>query len=179
MEVASDRQTGISPPSIVNTLWVVIAVAVISGALRFAIWAANWIVLWYLYGSARVKHDHLRMVRIKPNLVVSNGDVLHGFGFCHYLVSMAIWLILALSLLTLIFYKLIPKRLQMLLTEKKKHEIAAWALLIVVPLAILVTAVLPFGVAMTLAALFTLVPLAWMRRIQLPCDFHSDRIENP
>ena len=54
------------------------------------------------------RHDHLRIIKIKPELVVSNGDVLRGYGFYHYLVGMAIWLPLTVGLLMLIYYTLLP-----------------------------------------------------------------------
>ena len=63
----------------VPALWLVGGMALLSGSLRFALWAADELTLLYLYGAATVKHDHLRMLRTKP-LSVSNGDVLRGMA---------------------------------------------------------------------------------------------------
>lgn len=148
----------------------VLWMAVITGAMRFAEWSAGWITLWYLYGWARVQHDHLRMLRTKP-LRVSNGDVLAGMGEVHFVVGVVIWIPLAMALLTLIFYRFIPLRLQAILRERQKlHENAnAWALLVVLPLAYLVTALLPTLAALTLAGAVAAGALIWLRRI--PYDF--------
>lgn len=53
-------------------------------ALRLSLEAANRLILWHLYGYNTVTHDHLSIVRIKPNLLVSNEDVLKGWGFQQY-----------------------------------------------------------------------------------------------
>lgn len=70
-----------------RSVWLVSFMAVTTSALRIAIWAGNEITLWQLYGRERVTREHLQITRIKPKLLVSNGDVLAGIGFYHYLIS--------------------------------------------------------------------------------------------
>jgi hypothetical protein len=152
--------------STVLSLATVLCAAVVAWALRFALWAANVITLWYLYGWATVKHDHLRIVRVKPDLVVSNGDVLKGIGGYHYFVGVAIWLPLGVGLVALIFYTLVPREMRAILMERSPAEKpSGWVFVIVLPLVFLVTAGLPMNAAMTLATLSAIAPLVWMRRI--------------
>ena len=60
--------------------------------LRLCLEAAAWLVLWQVYGRQTVAGLHLSMVRIKPELVVSNGDVLRGFGPLHFFYGVGLWI---------------------------------------------------------------------------------------
>jgi hypothetical protein len=151
-----------------DSLMMLMGFSIITGALRFALWSANWITLWYLYGWATVQHDHLRIVRIKPELVVSNGDVLKGIGAYHYFVGVAIWLPVAFGLYLPIFYKLVPPRIQALTTQRRRQSESwnSWPVLLVLPLAFLVTAGLDMRPAMLLAAGTAGGTLLWLRKLE-------------
>jgi len=150
----------------VNSLWVVAGMALAAGSLRFAIWASNWITLWYLYGWPTIKHDHLSMLNTKP-LSVSNGDVLHGIGPYHYFVGVAIWLPLTIGLAFLIDRLLLPEPCRRMLRENKPSgkSPGAWVVLYILPMVVLVTAFLPTVVALTLALVSAVVPILWLRHI--------------
>lgn len=151
----------------VRSVWLVVFMAVATSALRIAIESANWITLWYLYGRATVAHDHLRITRIKPQLVVSNGDVLRGIGFYHYLVGVAIWLPLAVGLMMLIYYTLLPKRHQEVLQRKEQTQgVRAVSIIWVLALFFLVTGLLPIWLALAVAAASVVAALIWAHRIQ-------------
>ncbi len=107
MEIERDRESKVLRQR-VGSIMLVIWMATATSALRIALWAANVITLWYLYGRTTVEHEHLRITKIKPQLVVSNGDVLRGIGGYHFLVGVAIWLPLTCGLLFLIYYALLP-----------------------------------------------------------------------
>jgi len=148
-----DRRASIPTlDSKVPALWLVGAMALLSGSLRFALWAADQITLWYLYGTTTVKHDHLRMLRTKP-LSVSNGDVLHGIGPYHYFVGVAIWIPLAFMLVFLIDRVILPKQCRAILsrTDRSEDHASVAAILIVLPMVVLITAVLPTWVALGVA----------------------------
>jgi hypothetical protein len=84
-------------------IWLVITLSM----LRIASWLSSQIILIYVYGWGRVSREHLQMARLKPLLVVSNGDVLPTSPFVHYLIGVAIWLPSAVLILLLAF-KLLP-----------------------------------------------------------------------
>lgn len=77
-------------------------------SLRIAIWGASKIILFQVYGSERVAREHLEIVRIKPRLVVSNGDILEQRGFEHFLIGQLIWLPLSIAVFLLV-WGLLPK----------------------------------------------------------------------
>lgn len=78
-------------------------------AMRLSLEAANRLILWHLYGHATVAHDHLSIVRVKPQLVVSNGDMLKGWGFFHFLMGVSLWLPTTAIVLTLLFKYVTPQ----------------------------------------------------------------------
>jgi len=145
----------------------VIFMAVAASSFRIANWAANQITLWYLYGWATVERDHLRIVKIKPQLGVSNGDVLRGMGGYHYFVGIAIWLPLTFGLMALIYYTLLPRQHRKALQAKEQTQGGSVvAVLWAIALPILVAAVLPMWAALALAAASVAAALIWARRIQ-------------
>lgn len=85
-------------------IWLVITLSM----LRIASWLSGEIVLLRVYGWERVSREHLQMAKLKPLLVVSNGDVLPNSPFAHYLIGVAIWIPSAILLLALAF-KLLPQ----------------------------------------------------------------------
>jgi hypothetical protein len=84
--------------------WLVITLSM----LRIASWASGQILILHAYGWERVSREHLQMERLKPLLVVSNGDVLPISPVVHYLIGVAIWMPSA-TLLWILALKLLPK----------------------------------------------------------------------
>ncbi len=78
-------------------------------AMRLSSEVAKRLTLWYLYGVSTVAHDHLSIVRVKPKLVVSNGDVLKGWGPFHFLIGISLWLPTAFVVLTVLFKYVTPQ----------------------------------------------------------------------
>ena len=148
-----------------RSAFLVIWVATVTGALRVAIWAASTITLWHVYGRATVIREHLRIIRVKPQLVVSNGDVLHCLGFYHYLLGIATWLPLGVGLLLLIYCKLLPKRLRGT-WQGKAQSVSVVALLCTLALFFLIAAILPMGPALAAAVASVGTALIWAGRIQ-------------
>jgi len=150
----------------VNSLWVVAGMAIGAGSLRFAMRAATWVTLWYLYGWATIKHDHLRVLNVKP-FTVSNGDVLRGIGPYHYFVSVAIWLPLALGIVFLLDRWILPEKSRRIVEQKQssRGNYEALVLLYVLPMVFLVTAFLPTEVALLTALVSAAVPIIWIRHI--------------
>jgi len=85
-------------------IWLVITLSM----LRIASWLSGEIILLHVYGWERVSREHLQMAKLKPLLVVSNGDVLPNSPFVHYLIGVAIWIPSAVFLVLLAF-KLLPQ----------------------------------------------------------------------
>ncbi len=63
------------------------------GALSFGLWVADQAVLRLVYGSEEVGRLGLRIIAVKPDVKVSNGDTLgEGWCFRHWAVSAIVWL---------------------------------------------------------------------------------------
>jgi hypothetical protein len=155
----------------VRSVWLVIFMAVCTSTIRIAQWAASEITLIYIYGRATVARDHLHITRMKPQIVVSNGDVLQGMGFYHYLVSLIIWLPLGIGLLLLIYYKLTPKWQQALMqTRERGQPVNAVAMVWGLALFFLVTGLQPMGAAMALAAASVAAALIWAWKLDPGID---------
>jgi hypothetical protein len=159
------HQTSASMRQGVRDAWLVLFMAVAASSLRIALWAADAITLWHLYGRATVARDHLRIVNVKP-LVVSNGDVLRGIGPYHYFVGVVIWLPLTFALMSLIGYTLLPRRHRKALQAREQTQggtavSVIWAL----ALPILITAVLPMWAALSVGAVSVVAASIWARRI--------------
>src|SRR5579863_5792388 len=128
----------------VRSVWLIIFMAVCTSTMRIANWAAGEITLLYFYGWAAVAHGHLHITRMKPQIVVSNGDVLPGIGFYHYSVGVVIWLPLAFGLMMLIYYKLLPKWQHAVMQVRERNQrVSAVALVWMLALFFLVSGVLP------------------------------------
>lgn len=156
----------------IASLVLVIWMAAVMSALRLAIWVASELILWHLYGRTTVERLHLRIVKIKPELVVSNGDVLRGFGFYHYLIGVAIWLPLAIALLSFIFQRLLSKRHQEMLQRKNDwgRQMNAFAVLGALALFFLIGGLLPLSVALSLGGVTVICGSIWARKIQDSSD---------
>lgn len=77
--------------------------------MRLSSEVAKKLTLWYLYGVNTVAHDHLSIVRVKPELIVSNGDVLKGWGPFHFLISVSLWLPTTFVVLIVLFKCFTPE----------------------------------------------------------------------
>lgn len=154
----------------VRSVWLVIFMAVTTSALRIAIWAGNEIMLWQVYGRERMAREHLRITRIKPKLVVSNGDILWGKGFYHFLISGLIWLPLAVGLLFLAYYILMPKWHQETLQNSKEQTVNLVGLLWALALFFLIAGLLPLGASNVVSVSSVFLALIWARRIQYKAD---------
>ena len=97
-------------------------------ALRIAIWTSSTILLCLAYGRARVAREHLHIVKFKPQLVVSNGDVLWHKTFEHFLVGSLIWMPLSMAVF-LFVWKLLPQS-DRAATQQGIH--ASWSLVLVI-----------------------------------------------
>lgn len=92
--------------------------------------------------------------------------MLRGIGGYHYFVGIAIWLPLTFALMSLIGYRLLPKRHRAALQAKGHSQGgSAVAVLFALALPILITAFLPMWAALALAAGSVAVALIWARRI--------------
>lgn len=172
MEIEGDReskQLRQRAGSIMPITWMATA----TSALRIALWASSEITLWYLYGRATVEREHLRITRIKPQLVVSNGDVLRGIGPYHYFVGVALWLPLTCGLLFLIYYVLMPAPFRKVWEGRaQKQSFGALALVWALALFFLVPGLLPMPSALAVAFGTVLVGLIWVRII----DYASSQL---
>lgn len=89
-------------------LAIIIVVTAAVAFLRIAVRAADRILLLLVYGRHRVLTEHLAIIKAKPDIVVSNGDVLYGKGFEHYLLGVSIWMITTIVFVQLA-YRLLPR----------------------------------------------------------------------
>ena len=150
----------------VRSAMLVIWVALVTIALRIALESANVITLSHLYGRATVRRLHLRIVSVKPQLVVSNGDILRGIGPYHFLLGVAIWLPLSVGLISLVFYTCFPRwQREIMMKRAPGPSGSALALLWALALFFLVPGLLPIGIALAVAVGSIAVALIWARKI--------------
>jgi hypothetical protein len=71
-------------------LVVFVTVGTIMARVSFEV--SSIILLVSTYGRDQVFAQHLRIVKYKPDMLVSNGDVLYGKGFILYIIGLVIWL---------------------------------------------------------------------------------------
>jgi len=62
-----------------------------TAGFKTAVMASDAIILRWVYGHEHVAREHLTIVSLKPEPKVSNGDVLSGYGFAHFLIGTPIF----------------------------------------------------------------------------------------
>lgn len=147
-----------------SSILVISFMSVATAMLRLSIAAANTVVLWLRYGYGVVRRDHLTVMKIKPELVVSNGDVLYGTSFLHYGIGVTIWLLSSTSLLLVLYKCAFPKRFRLELESSRANTVGAVGALWAIGLFFLVPGLFPLGAAMMLALLSLLFALQWAWR---------------
>lgn len=105
---APQNQSSTAQNETTNGRVLIIFILICLTALRIAIWTSNTILLWLAYGRERVAREHLHIVKIKPQLVVSNGDVLWHKTFEHFLIGSLIWIPLSMAVFLLV-WKFLPE----------------------------------------------------------------------
>jgi hypothetical protein len=108
----------------VLVMWLVITLTV----LRIASWVSGEILLIHAYGLERVSREHLQLKRLKPLLVVSNGNVLPTSPGVHYLIGVAIWIPSTILILALAF-KLLPQPYH---EAMRAGHPAGWSILLII-----------------------------------------------
>jgi hypothetical protein len=156
-----------SPNRSAQSVWLIVCMSVATGILRLSIMLADTLVLWRVYGRTRVATEHLRITRTKPDLVVSNGDILHGVAFEHYLLGAGIWLLASLVVLTLIYRSLVPPALQHLLERTRENAPGAVGILCALCLFVLVVVLLPLSAALLVALFSSALALSWAWRARV------------
>jgi len=71
---------------------VMIFSACATAGLKVGLRTSDAIILRQVYGAQRVAAEGLTIVKTKPHLVVSNGDVLEDHGFIHFLIVIPFFL---------------------------------------------------------------------------------------
>jgi hypothetical protein len=129
-------------------IWLVITLSM----LRIASWVSGQILLIHAYGWERVSREHLQLAKLKPLLMVSNGDALPTSPFVHYLIGVAIWLPSAVLILLLAF-KLLPQPYH---EAMKGGTYAGWSILSIIFLFFALN-MLPFKLALLCAFILVAV----------------------
>ena len=80
-----------SPRTVAQSVILALFFAAALGGLSFGLWVADQVVLRLVYGSDQVEQLGLRIVAIKPDLKVSNGDTLEEWSFRHWGISAIVW----------------------------------------------------------------------------------------
>ena len=108
-------------------IWLVVTLSM----LRIASWVSGEILVIHVYGWKRVLHEHLQLTRLKPLLVVSNGDVLPNSPALHYLIGVVIWIPSTMLSLFFVFKRLLPQPYH---EAMNGGTAASWSILSIVPL---------------------------------------------
>ena len=144
----------------VLVIWLVITLSM----LRIASWVSGEILLLYVYGWKRVSREHLQLTRLKPLLVVSNGDVLPNSPFEHYLIGVALWLPSAV-LLFLLTFRFLPQPYH---EAMRGGTYASWSILLVILLFFALN-MLPLKIAL-IGAFILLAVIFLTARMSSPMD---------
>lgn len=150
-----------------QSLWLIICMAVGTAMLRLSTVLANTLVLWRVYGRTRALREHLQITRIKPELVVSNGDVLRGLSFQHYLIDAGIWLLSSFLVILIVYRFLLPLGLQRILNQRRTNAPGSIGIVCALGLFVFVVALLPLSAALMLAFFSLLFALSWAWRIRV------------
>lgn len=149
-----------------GSIWLVSCVAVATATLRLSILAANAAVLWHVYGYEIAEREHLRITAVKPELLVSNGDILYGMNFFHYAVGVTLWLLCSVALLSLFYRYLLPVTFRREFGAHRTNAVGALGAVWAVGLFLSVLGWLPLGAAMAAAILSLVFAAKWAWRIQ-------------
>ena len=131
--------------------------------LRLSLETANRLILWHLYGYETVVRHHLTIVRVKPELVVSNGDVLKGWGFTHYLIGVSLWIPISTITLVLLFKYLAPDWWKRRLNGSRAARPGGLGIAALLVMFFCIPGFLPFAAAMAMGLTGTAVGLYWLR----------------
>lgn len=137
--------------------------SVVITMLRLSREAAAWLVLWQVYGWRTVAIEHLSLVRIKPELVVSNGDVLRGLGKIFYLYGVGIWLPSSVLVLTVITKHLAPRWSAKASREQRRMRPRPIGAVVVLTLFAAIGGGLSLGPATILGTLAAAASTWWLR----------------
>ena len=132
-------------------------------ALRVSLEAANKFVLWRVYGSRVVARQHLTIVRIKPVLLVSNGDILRDWGFIHFLLGIAMWLALSVGVLIILFKYVTPGWSRGWSENGGRMAPGAIGIVTTLMMFVCIPGTLRFLPAMGLGLTSTILGLSWLR----------------
>jgi multisubunit Na+/H+ antiporter MnhG subunit len=143
-----------------QSVWLILCMAIGTAMLRLSIMLANTLVLWHVYGRTRVVREHLQITKSKPELVVSNGDILRGLTFQHYLIGAAIWVVISFLAILILYRFLVPTELRRILKQTKANTPGSLGTLWALGLFVFVAALLPLAAALTLA-LFSVACAVW------------------
>lgn len=139
-------------------VWASVALTV----LRLSLEASNRLILWQVYGRRAVVANHLWLVRAKPELVVSNGDVLRGFGPIHYFYGVALWIPATIAVLVLLVRYAAPRWWREASANPRKMKPGAIGVVATLLMFFTIPG-LPLVQALTLGGLAAMAGLWWLR----------------
>lgn len=149
-----------------QSIWLIVFVAITGVAARLSVVLANTLILWRVYGRDRVAREHLQIMRDKPDLVISNGEVLRGFGFQHYLLAAGSWLVLSCLAMLIVYRALLPQGVRYILKNSHDNTPSRIGAVCALGLFLLVPVLLPFAAAVALAVVSLILALSWAWRIR-------------
>jgi hypothetical protein len=123
--------TSANPESRIS-LSVVVFVTVGTILARLCFYAAGIILLIWTYGRDRVLREHLSIMKYKPQIIVSNGDVLLGQRNLATSIGALMWLVSTFVCLLLV-QRLLPRSERDAL-RRKHTAVSTPALLVVIAL---------------------------------------------
>ena len=129
---------------------------------RLSLYVATKIILVWSYGWHRVLSEHLAIVKEKPEMVVSNGDVLYGKSPVGFLIGAPLWM-LCLASFMLLTSRLLPRREREAL--KGEYTVSGPALLAGITLFFAI-GMLPLNYSLLLAVFVLVLAflLPWVRK---------------
>ena len=131
--------------------------------LRLSLEASNWLILWQVYGRKTVAAGHLSLLRTKPELVVSNGDVLRGLGPIHYFYGVGLWLPTTFAVLIPLVRYAAPRWWKQASANRRKMQPSGIATVAVLVMFFAIPLLQSLLAAVTLGAFAAAAGLWWLR----------------
>jgi len=146
-----------------DSIWTIVFFATIAFAFRLSTEAVNRVVLWQEYGNTRVAEEHLTIVKVTPELVVSNGDVLAEMTPRHHAFATIAWFGMSGCGLVLIYKFILPIAYQERLRQRGFRSSTPLGIVCGPVLFLLVAGILPLMAAYLVGALSMTISLIWLR----------------
>jgi hypothetical protein len=156
--------TRAKPGALTVLVMLVIFSACGTAGFKTAGMAGDAIILRWVYGSQRVAREHLNIISLKPDPKVSNGDVLNGYGFPHFLIGVPVFLATGAGGF-LLSMCLLPARMRHVVKQNSRKDPGFGCLAVIVFLPLSVYLATTHGLWSNIIVLLIAIGGAWVAEV--------------